>query len=194
MYLHGAGSLGEIPSSGSWSGRRWPLCRSSLESSPWIAGTRMFAWFPLVVGLVAPDCRHLFSEEVTSGTMASSGSTRKASFSTWLGWHSRRLCGRVVGSVDTSHRGRSNLMSGWRPQMSWCRGCGLRAIILYSLGYGLSVHAALQLEVERWYVGVATSEGGVGGLCRTRRSHGKSSRRPRNFRNFDGICFVSCER
>ena len=44
--------------------------------------------------------------------------------------------------------------------MSWCGGRGLRLVAWCSLGYGLSVRAALQLESERCYVGVAAPEGG----------------------------------
>lgn len=39
-------------------------------------------------------------------------------------------------------------------------------IVLCGLVCGLSGRAVLQLEVERWYVDVAASEGGVGGLLR----------------------------
>jgi hypothetical protein len=35
---------------------------------------------------------------------------------------------------------------------------------LCSLGCGWLVRAALWLELERWYVGMAVPEGGVGGL------------------------------
>jgi hypothetical protein len=35
---------------------------------------------------------------------------------------------------------------------------------LCSLGYGWLGHAVLQLELERWYVGMAVLEGGGGGL------------------------------
>jgi hypothetical protein len=46
-------------------------------------------------------------------------------------------------------------MSGQRPRMSWCDGRGLQPVALCSLGYGLTVCVALQLESERWYVGAA---------------------------------------
>jgi hypothetical protein len=51
-------------------------------------------------------------------------------------------------------------MSGRRPRMSWCDGRGLRLTALGSLGYGLLVRAASQLESEWRYVGVVTPEGG----------------------------------
>jgi hypothetical protein len=72
--------------------------------------------------------------------------------------------------------------------MSWCDGRGLQPVALCSLGYGLTVCAALQLESKRWYVGAAASEGGgIGCLRRALRSSGKSERRLRDFDNFEGV-------
>jgi hypothetical protein len=44
--------------------------------------------------------------------------------------------------------------------MSWCDGRGLRSAALCSLGYELTIRAALQLESERRYVEMAVPEGG----------------------------------
>jgi hypothetical protein len=44
--------------------------------------------------------------------------------------------------------------------MSRCDGRGLRPAALCSLGCGLTVRVALQLESEWWYVGAAAPEGG----------------------------------
>jgi hypothetical protein len=49
---------------------------------------------------------------------------------------------------DASLRARSDVMSGWRPQMSWCDARGMRLFALCSLGCGWTVRAALQLERE----------------------------------------------
>lgn len=104
------GSTGEIPSSGPRSGRKWWPRRSSFESSPWRAGIMMFAWFPLVIGLVdvraaTPDCRCLCAKPATSGTMVSSGSTRKGNFSTWLQWQFYLACATELSAWSTRPRG-----------------------------------------------------------------------------------------
>ena len=44
----------------------------------------------------------------------------------------------------------------------WCDVRGLRAVVLSSVGCGLLYRAALLLEGERWHVGAAAPEGGVG--------------------------------
>jgi hypothetical protein len=64
---------------------------------------------------------------------------------------------------DASWWGRSDVMSGRRPRMSWCDVRGLRPPALCSLGYRLLVRAALPFEIERWYVGAAAPEGGPHG-------------------------------
>ena len=69
--------------------------------------------------------------------------------------------GKVVGSIDASQRGRLDGMSGRRSRM-WCGVHGLRAVVLSSVGCGLLYRAALLLEGERWHVGAAAPEGGVG--------------------------------
>jgi hypothetical protein len=52
--------------------------------------------------------------------------------------------------------------------MCRCDGRDLRPVALCSLGCGLAVRAALQLQSEQWYVGVAAPEGG--GLDRPHRA------------------------
>lgn len=74
--------------------------------------------------------------------------------------------------------------------MSWSNGRGLRATVLCSLGCGQLCRAALQLESERWYVGVAAPEGSVGGLLKAWQRGGKSGQRPQNFCSFEGGGFV----
>ena len=71
-------------------------------------------------------------------------------------------------------------MSGRRPR-AWCDGRGLRAVILCSSGYRQLGRAALQLKVERWYVGVAAPEGGVGCVCRAYWSGGCRGGGPESF-------------
>lgn len=67
----------------------------------------------------------------------------------------------VVGLVDATQRGRFDFTLGRRPRM-WCGVRGLRAVVLSSVGCGLLYRAALLLEGERWHVGAAAPEGGVG--------------------------------
>ena len=88
--------------------------------------------------------------------------------------------GRVIGPVGASQRGWLDGTSGRRPR-AWCDGRGLRAVVLCSSGYVHMGRAALQLEDERCYVGVAAPEGGVGGVCRAYRSGGCRGGGPESF-------------
>jgi hypothetical protein len=56
--------------------------------------------------------------------------------------------------------------------MSWCDGHGLRPASLGSLGCGLTLSVALQLECERWYAMAVTLEG----VDRTERDEKAASR------------------
>jgi hypothetical protein len=71
-----------------------------------------------------------------------------------------RLDGGFVGPGDVSTLRRSDFMPGRRPWVSWCDDRGLRLAALCSLGCGLCVRAALHLEIKRWHVGAAATEGG----------------------------------
>jgi hypothetical protein len=67
------------------------------------------------------------------------------------------MCASVAILLAQSTRPRRDVwtfISGRLPRMSWYDGRGLRLVILCSLGYRLTVRAVLQLESERWYVGV----------------------------------------
>lgn len=106
----------------------------------------------------------------------------------------RCLCGRVVGPIDVSQRGRPSLTSGRRTRMSWCDSHGLRTDCLVQLGLWTIGSCGAATRGQVWYVEVVTWEGGVGGLRKARQSEGKFGRRPQYFSSFDGVGFVSCGR
>ena len=106
------------------------------------------------VGAAAPRWR-MYAEAAASGSGAvvelhGAGLRLGAA----LGGDQERQGRRGHRLVGASQRGWLDGMSGRRP-WAWCGGRGLRAVILCSPGYRQLCRAALQLELERWYVGVA---------------------------------------
>jgi hypothetical protein len=99
-----------------------------------------------------PERLCLYAEAAASGSIAGGSLRGRAASRHDMGGSAvplvRRSCrlGQRVGWI---------FMSGRRPRMGWCDGRGLQPVALCSLGYGLTVCAALQLESERWYVGAA---------------------------------------
>jgi hypothetical protein len=70
---------------------------------------------------------------------------------------------KVIGSIDASQRGWFDGMSRRQPPNMFVVAVVCGAVALCSSGYGQLGRAALQLELERCYVGVAPPRKAVSG-------------------------------
>jgi hypothetical protein len=136
----------------------------------------------------------LCAEAAASGSMAGSSLMGCGGFLAWLGWQFCVACAARLSARSTRLSGGGWTLSRGGGSGCWCGGRGLRAVLSGSLGCGRPGRAASQLDRERWYVGMAVPEGGVGGLRWAWRSGWMSGRRPRKFGSVVGIDLVSCGR
>ena len=186
-HVAGLGSPGEIPSSGFPGGRRRRL-RRDLPGGVVLEALSSF-------GVCSSrrrvgGCRGSGPERLMfvrrGGGLGNQGGQRLHGVGQLLhmAWVTIlcRLCDEVVSSVDAPQWRWLTFTSGRRPRMLVRRAVVCERFAPCSLGCGWPCRAASWLECERWYVGMAVPEGGVGGpLGVVEQLSWMSGRRPRSF-------------